>query len=197
MKFKAVLIGSIALSAATYLGAANAGLIACQETLSTNNYMVVSSDYVHSCVDSGMGELTGIASGDAFLQANSGWVGVDGGTGTQLTKSSAQTTGSFSLDSTLWNSWDSLLIGFRFGTGNQPDEWFVYTLKDLVSVGSWTFINVGQRGGGFTNAQLYGSGAKDLVAREVTNVPEPGTISLLGAGLLVGVFARRFRRHVV
>ena len=73
-----------------------------------------------------------------------------------------------------------------------------FTLNDLVSVGSWTFINVGQRGGGFTNAQLYGSGAKDLVAREVTNVPEPGTISLLGAGLLVGVFAqRRLRRQVV
>jgi len=199
MKFKAVLIGSIALSAATYLGAVNAGVIECQQISSTHNYMVVSGDdYVSSCVDSGMGELTGIASGDAFLQANSGWVGVDGGTGTQLTKTSAQTTGSFSLDSTLWNSWDSLLIGFRFGTGNQPDEWFVYTLKDLVSVGSWTFINVGQRGGGFTNAQLYGSGAKDLVAREVTNVPEPGTISLLGAGLLVGVFAqRRLRRQVV
>ena len=196
MKFKAVLIGVIALSAALFVDAANASLmIACQQISTTHNYMQVSDSYVSStCVDSGMGELTGTDTTDAFLQANSGWVGINGATGTQLSKISTQTTGLFSVDSNLWNSWDNLLIGFRFGTGNQPDEWFVYTLDNLVDVGEWTFINVGGKGGGFTNAQLYGSGAKPAFAQAPVNVPEPETLSMLGAGLLVlGLTLRRSR----
>ena len=195
MKFKAVLMGSMTLSAALLAGSANAGLIACQPASTTNNYMKVADISVSTCVDSGMGELTGIDSTDAFLQTNSGWVGIGGATGAQLTKTSSQITGSFSLDSTLWNSWENLLIGFRFGTGNQPDGWFVYTLNDLVSASTWTFVNVRGLGGGFTNAQLYGSGEKSVLAQTPTSVPEPGTISLFGAGLIcLGLL--RLRRSV-
>ena len=184
MKFKAVLMASMTLSAALLAGSANAGLIACQQISTTNNYMKVADIAVSTCVDSGMGELTGTDSTDAFLQANNGWVGIGGATGAQLTKTSSQTTGSFALDSNVWNSWENLLIGFRFGTGNQPDGWFVYTLNDLVSAGTWTFVNVGGLGGGFTNAQLYASGEKTVLAQTPTSVPEPGTVWMLGAGLL-------------
>src|SRR6476660_6640310 len=108
MKFKAVLMASTTLCAALLAGSANAGFIACQQISTTNNYMEVADTTVSTCVDSGMGELTGTEPTDAFLQANSGWVGISGATAVQLTKTSTQTTGSFSLDSTLWNSWENL-----------------------------------------------------------------------------------------
>ena len=59
MKFKAVLIGSMTVCAALLAGSANAGLIACQQISTTNNYMKVADISVSTCVDSGMGELTG------------------------------------------------------------------------------------------------------------------------------------------
>jgi len=32
------------------------------------------------------------------------------------------TTGKFSLDASLWQTWDEIAIGFKFGTGNKPDN---------------------------------------------------------------------------
>ena len=56
--------------------------------------------------------------------------------------------------------------------------------RSQVSSGDWEFVNVFNRGGGLSHIQLYG--------RSPASVPEPGTLALLGLGLLgAGVACRR------
>ena len=84
----------------------------------------------------------------------------------------------------MWDDYLTLAIGFKFGTGNQPDEWFVYDLQRLVDSGGWKFLNTFQKGGGLSHVVIYGG-------ERNTKVPEPMTLGMLGLGLLGLGFARR------
>jgi hypothetical protein len=176
-----------ALSATAFVTtSANAVPILCKNP--SVDHMSVDSAYVSSCVDSGSGNLNGNPKTDDFLQDNPtlGYVGIDDGTFTQ--KNSA---GTFGLDSTLWTAWSSIAIGFKFGTGNKPDDWFVYLLDPNVSAGGWSFTNVFERGGGLSHVELYG------VQRAATAVPEPTSLALVSIGALAFLFTARRRRVAV
>lgn len=168
------------LLAALYIGGtASAADILCQNP--TLNHMLVDGSYVSACLDAGTGNLTGNPLNDLFIN------GAGAGYSFIGTTSFAQAgdSGTFTLNSALWGAFDSIAIGFKFGTGNQPDEWFVYALNDGVSAGSWTFVNVFDRGGGLSHVNLYG-------IRDGNNVPEPGVLGLLGIGLaMLGLMRRR------
>jgi hypothetical protein len=154
------------------------------------NHMEMDSDDVASCWDAGTGNIG--HGGDPFVGGpwqivtksddpsplfNFGY--------TQTGQTSTESSGSWSLDPSFWNSYTDAAIGFKFGTGGNADEWFIYILNAGVTGGSWFFHNVGGQGGGLSHMVLYGQGV---------SVPEPSTLALLGAGLLgFGVF-RRFRK---
>lgn len=174
------------------LGIASAGLLVCMLTgpaaaipvlcANTNlNHMYVDSAYVSQCVDAGIGNINGNPQTDDFLLDNPD-LPYTGLGSTSFTQNG--TTGTFSLDSSLWNLWDSLAIGFKFGTGNNPDQWFVYLLNADVSSGAWQFVNIFRRGGGLSHVELYG-------VQPSRQVPEPATIGLLGLGLLGVAWVRR------
>lgn len=172
----------LALTAFSFAGSASAVPLLCQNP--EVNHMYVDTAEVSSCLGAGVGNINGNVQTDDFLTgdgAGLGLVGIGSGSFTQNGD-----VGTFSFASSLWNSWSSIAVGFKFGTGNQPDEWFVYALNPLVSSGSWSFVNVFDRGGGLSHVQLYGTGP--------TNVPEPGTLALLGVGMLGAAFARRRKR---
>lgn len=158
----------------------------------TLNYMEIDDSQAAACLDSGVGNLTGNASNDLFLTG----VGSDyelveksdeGPNPYNLTyDTDGSIYGSWSFDSDFWDSYSDAAIGFKFGTGNTPDEWFVFSLQALVSSGEWAFFFGSlndETGGGLSHMNLYG--------KEGVTVPEPGTIALLGLGLVGLGLARR------
>lgn len=180
-------IATAALAAAGFLaGPAGAVPVLCQST--ERNHMFVDSSLVSSCVAAGVGNINGNTKTDDFLKGAGVGLGYTGIGSGSFTQNADKVTGTFSIDSSLWDTWSSIAIGFKFGTGNQPDEWFIYLLNGLVSSGDWQFVNVFGRGGGLSHIQLYG------VERNETKVPEPGTLALFGLGLLGVAFAQRRRK---
>ena len=156
------------------------------DVLDTNNHMHIDDSQVLGCLDAGVGNLTGNPMNDLFLN---GAGLADGYTSDgksdepannpynlQFTQSNG--TGTWSFDSSFWSTHSLGAIGFKFGTGNKPDEWFVYQLVNspsvcpaLVCSGTWEFVNVHGTGGGLSHTNLYG-------------VPEPSSLVLLGLGFL-------------
>ena len=160
--------------------------VACQSV--TNNHMYIDSSSVSSCVDAGSGNINGNAKTDDFLLANPSldYLGIGSADFWQVPvlNPNLGSVGGFAFDSGLWDSWDSIAIGFKFGTGNRGDNWFVYLLNEDVSQGLWGFVNWFHRGGGLSHVELYG------VER---SVPEPAMVALLGAALLGFAVLRRRR----
>jgi hypothetical protein len=185
MNVKSTSLGAtaLALAAFCFVGSAAAEPVLCDDA--SVNHMYVDSTLVSACLGGGVGNINGNPGTDDFLTgegAGLGLVGIGDGSGTQ-----SGSSGTFSFDSSLWQSWGEIAIGFKFGTGNKPDEWFVYLLNPLVSSGNWQFVNVFDKGGGLSHVQLYGRG-------EPANVPEPATLALFGIGLLGAAAARRRKR---
>lgn len=200
------LITFAAATAALGIGAAaSAADILCKTVV--NEHMLVSDAYVTACVDAGIGNI-GNGVNDDFLNkdldgAGSGttrWRDTysDVGDGTFTTVDNAGglgSTGTFNFDSSLWSTYTGLSIGFKVGTGGEADEWFIYTLKDLVSAGNWTFVeNTRSGGSGMSHISLYATGRCTGGECGGLEVPEPGSLALIGAAMAGLALIRRRRR---
>ncbi|MBY6072596.1 PEP-CTERM sorting domain-containing protein [Marinobacter salsuginis] len=192
MRFNTSKIAAGSILAGLMLSAsAHGAMISCNND-PTINYMQISDQQVSACLASGVGNINGnpnnlnnslFISGvgsDYELASKS-----DGSNPYNISSTSDPNTWSF--DSSFWNDYSEGALGFKFGTGNQPDEWFVFSLQSLVSSGEWAFIvgsDVRPTGGGLSHVNLYGKKG------DIT-VPEPGTVALFGLGLVGLTIARR------
>jgi hypothetical protein len=174
---------AVALAALSLVESAGAVPVLCEDP--AVNHMYIDSATVSSCLAGGSGNINGNAKTDDFLTGEGAGLGLVGIGSASHTQSGSD--GTFSLSPGFWEAWNEIAIGFKFGTGNQPDEWFVYMLNPLVSSGDWDFVNMFGKGGGLSHVQLYGKGKR-------TQVPEPGTLALLGLGL-IGVSCMRRRKR--
>ena len=190
----------VTAAAVVALAASNASAvdIACGTNPSIN-HMLVDDSQVSACLASGVGNISGNPSGgnaDPFLTGVGSEYELASKTGEgednpfNLAYTQDGDTGTWSFDASAWDAYTDLAIGFKFGTGNQPDEWFVYSVATLVASGDWEFVNVFGTGGGLSHMNLYG------IAGEFPpgQVPEPAGLALLGIGALGLALAGKRRR---
>jgi len=106
------------------------------------------------------------------------------------TDSAQRLSGTWSFSASLWNTWDRLFLGFHFGgagntTLSNPDS-FIVELADPDALGRWELTGTNASLNGLSNIYLIGKGNGG-------QVPEPGVLALLAAGLIAAGVARRRR----
>jgi len=166
-------------------GTSSAAPVLCQTV--TINHMSVDSSIVSACLDAGVGNLTGNPMNDLFINGEgAGYEHIGTGLWSQSTNTNTLAEGTFTFDDSLWDTYSDIAVGFKFGTGNNPDEWFVYSLQSLLASGvyDWDLIKAFQQGGGMSHLNFYG-------ILDDRQVPEPGTLALLGLAMLVASCFRR------
>ena len=97
-------------------------------------------------------------------------------------------SGTYAIDASFWDVYEYAVISMHIGGGNgDPDNW-AWLMADGTTSGTWSLdyiLGGTEAGGGLSNIKLWGAG-------EPTDMPEPGTLALLGLGLFgMGMIRRR------
>jgi hypothetical protein len=94
-------------------------------------------------------------------------------------------TGTFTIDSSAYSTWDSIAIGFKSGNGGLDPDFAIFQLAKDTLTGEWSIDPT--KAGGLSHVLLYGKDPSN-------NTPEPATAALIGLGLL-GMAAMRRRKQ--
>ncbi|GAA3964541.1 VPLPA-CTERM sorting domain-containing protein [Allohahella marinimesophila] len=150
-----------------------------------------------SCLNFGSGNIQGDnASKDAFLNGATGegysYINkFEGATAnwTQTDNNSGYNTFTFSIEASLWNSYDDIAIGVKVGN---KVNWAVWAVENLAT--SFELFVAPEQGGGLSHINIYGSGdGPGTGVDNPTPVPLPAAAWLFLSGLagLVGFHKRK------
>lgn len=102
------------------------------------------------------------------------------------TQNGGGNAGTWTAAASQWNTYGNLYLAFHFGNGGGSPDSFIVQLQQSATSGTWSLGALLGSLNGLSNIYLLGDGSAPP-----QEVPEPGTVALVGISLLGLALARR------
>ncbi len=89
--------------------------------------------------------------------------------------------GLFSIDSNIWDLWDSVFIGIKNGNSNSGGGWGLFEVEEIVNEGNYITRLNAQNGGVLSISHYFAVGG---TPDNTTVIPIPAAVWFFGTGIL-------------